>query len=61
MDEIEEYRRMHGVIVYFNKEDSNLFIPKSFGIGFTLNWGNPIAWLLILATIGIVAFLNHDK
>jgi uncharacterized membrane protein len=55
-EEIEEYRKTHGVTLYFNKEDSNLFIPKAYGIGKTVNWANPISWIIVLIIIGIIAF-----
>jgi uncharacterized membrane protein len=55
-EEIEEYRKKHGEIFYFNKEDSNLLVPKAYGIGRTLNWANPISWILILAIICFVIF-----
>lgn len=60
-DEIKEYRRGHGYLFYFNKEDSNLFIPKTSGLGLTMNWGNPIAWVILAAILGIIierAFLK---
>lgn len=55
-EEIEEYRKEHGEIFYFNREDSNLLVPKVYGIGRTLNWANPISWILILALICFVIF-----
>ena len=38
--------------VYVNREDSAVFVPKRFGIGWTLNFGNPWSLLVLL---GIVA------
>lgn len=29
--EIEEYRKIYGKYFYFNKEDSNPFVPKAYG------------------------------
>jgi uncharacterized membrane protein len=55
-EEIEEYRKTHGYVFYSNKEDSNLFVRKVSGIGWTVNWANPISWLLILVIIGILLF-----
>lgn len=53
-EEIEEYRRIHGALFYCNKEDSNFFIPKAYGIGLTVNWANPITWIFILAIILLI-------
>ncbi|WP_234448077.1 DUF1648 domain-containing protein [Virgibacillus salexigens] len=43
---------------YVNKDDPTIFIEKRFGIGWTMNWGRPISWVIvigfILITLGIV-------
>lgn len=42
---------------YFNKEDKRLFPPKRFGLGWTVNFANPlsiIAFLIILAVLVLV-------
>lgn len=52
-EEIEEYRKEHGSF-YCNKEDSNVFVPKAYGIGFTVNWANPVTWIVCLIVIGII-------
>ena len=41
-------------IFYVNHEDPALFVPKRFGIGYTLNFGNPWSWA-VLALIGLLA------
>lgn len=38
---------------YVNPDDPALLVEKRFGIGYTLNFGRPAAWLLIAATIGV--------
>ena len=40
-------------IFYFNRQDRRLFVRKRFGYGWTLNFANVWAWLLI----GLIAFL----
>lgn len=52
--EVQEYRNAHGTAFYFNKEDSNIFVPKAFGFGFSFNWANPLSWLVLLVLIGII-------
>src|SRR5215469_6058659 len=39
---------------YSNSRDRALLVPKRFGVGYTLNFGNPWAWVL-LALILVVA------
>lgn len=53
-EEIGEYKKIHGAFFYRNKEDSNLLIPKPYGIGWTFNWANPISWIIILAIAGFL-------
>ncbi|MCE5221801.1 MAG: DUF5808 domain-containing protein [Clostridium sp.] len=45
---------MKGIFFYCNKEDSNFLVPKAYGIGWTVNWANPISWIFALAVIGII-------
>lgn len=58
-EEIEEYRRLHGPLFYYNKEDANFFVPKAYGIGRTLNWANPISWVIILVIVGFVILRKY--
>ena len=60
-EEIEDYRKIHGAFFYCNKEDSNFFVPKAFGIGRTLNFASPISWAIILVIIAIVIFRMFFK
>ncbi|KYG28225.1 DUF1648 domain-containing protein [Alkalihalobacillus trypoxylicola] len=40
---------------YFNPKDPALFLEKRFGVGWTINFARPIAWLLLIAVIAIAA------
>lgn len=46
-------------IFYWNKDDASLFLPKRFGVGWTMNWARPAAWVIVggftLASIAFVA------
>lgn len=46
-------------IFYWNKDDASLFLPKRFGVGWTMNWARPATWVIIggftLASIAFVA------
>ncbi len=35
-------------IFYSNPEDPAVFVPKRFGIGYTLNFGNPWSWVVLV-------------
>ncbi|MGO1060809.1 DUF1648 domain-containing protein [Planococcus sp. FY231025] len=41
-------------IFYFNREDPSLMVEKRFGIGWTVNFGNPRSWLLLLLPLAIL-------
>jgi Predicted membrane protein len=58
-EEVEEYRKAHGSFFYFNKDDSNVFITKAYGIGWTLNWANPISWAFIILIICFVIYRRY--
>jgi uncharacterized membrane protein len=34
-------------VIYFNRNDPALLVPKRFGIGRTLNLGHPVAWVIL--------------
>jgi uncharacterized membrane protein len=40
---------------YAKKDDRALFVPKRFGIGYTLNFGNPWAWVVLGVILAGVA------
>ncbi len=52
-------------MIYYNSDDSSLFVEKRFGVGTTINMGNRKAWLIvaglllfIILTIVWTAFLT---
>lgn len=48
-------------LFYYNPADPALFVEKRFGIGYTVNVGSPMGWLVLLAPfliIGIIIFLT---
>lgn len=57
--EIEDWRKTHGRWFYINKADSNIFIRKPYGISWTINLGNPLAYLVFAGVFGGLAVLNH--
>lgn len=46
-EEIEDYREENGLFFYFNPEDSNFLVPKPLGLGWTVNWANPLTWFFV--------------
>ena len=40
---------------YCNPEDPQLLVPKRYGIGYTLNFGNPWSWALLAMILVMLA------
>lgn len=38
-------------LIYFNRNDSAIFVEKRFGVGWTCNMGHPLTWLMIVLII----------
>jgi uncharacterized membrane protein len=41
-------------IFYSNSRDPAVFVPKRYGIGYTLNFGNPWSWLIVVLIFAAV-------
>ena len=45
-------------LFYVNREDPSVVVPRRFGVGWAMNWGNPRAWgLVALLVAALVAFV----
>jgi uncharacterized membrane protein len=42
---------------YVNREDPSLFVERRFGLGYTLNFGNPRALGLIFGFVGLIVVI----
>jgi uncharacterized membrane protein len=57
----DDDRYWRGGLFYINREDGALLVPRRFGLGWTLNFGNPRAAILlagVLALIGVAIVLR---
>lgn len=45
--EVDDWMRKHDAFIYYNPSDKNIFIRKRFGIGWTMNLGNPMSYVTI--------------
>lgn len=41
-------------IFYVNRNDPALFLPERFSVGWTMNWGRPAAWGILVALVAII-------
>ena len=42
-------------IFYYKPDDPALFVPKRYGIGYTLNFGNSWSWVVLALILAMVA------
>ncbi len=46
-----------GGLFYINREDHALWVPRRFGIGWTLNFGNPRTVMLLAGVVALIALV----
>lgn len=43
---------------YCNRDDPSIFLPKRFGVGWTMNVANPLSWVLVAGIVALtIAFV----
>lgn len=57
--DVDEDEYWKGGIFYFNKNDPSIFVEKRFGIGWTINFANPIAYLALFGPILIILLITY--
>ncbi|NEU60512.1 DUF5808 domain-containing protein [Paenibacillus sp. ALJ109b] len=45
-------------MIYFNRKDPNLMVEKRFGVGWGLNFGHPVSWLICLGIIVLLVVVR---
>ena len=46
-----------GGLFYFNREDHALMVPRRFGLGWTLNFGNPLSAIFLAGVVALIGLL----
>ncbi|MDL4840205.1 DUF1648 domain-containing protein [Aquibacillus rhizosphaerae] len=49
-----------GGLFYFNRKDPSIFVEKRFGIGWTLNFANPIGYFVMIVPIILILILSFS-
>jgi uncharacterized membrane protein len=44
-----------GGVVYVSRDDPSVMVPKRFGVGWTLNWGNWRSWAVTVVFVALTA------
>lgn len=42
-------------IFYVNRDDPSVVVPKRFGVGWAMNWGNPRSWAIMAGFVVLIA------
>ncbi|MDF1562801.1 MAG: DUF1648 domain-containing protein [Deltaproteobacteria bacterium] len=53
----EELPEGYGALAYKNPDDPRIFVPKLFGMGQTLNFAHPSAWLILAVILALPALV----
>ena len=51
----DDDRFWKGGMIYYNPDDPALLVEKRFGVGWTLNFARPSAWVFIGAVVAVIA------
>lgn len=61
--QVQAWYFRHSAITYANQEDTNVVVHKPNGLGWTVNWANPLAYLLqtiiLAAVFGLLAIIQR--
>jgi len=47
----DDDRYWYGGLFYNNPDDPAVFVPKRYGLGWTVNFGNPVGKLVLIGTL----------
>lgn len=57
--DIDDDHYWKGGLLYFNKEDPSLFVEKRFGIGWTMNFAQPISYIILFAPLFLILLIAY--
>lgn len=58
ISDIDEDSYWKGGLFYFNKKDPSIFVEKRFGVGWTINFANPIGYLFVVVPLLVILLLS---
>ena len=58
---MSEHKKPEGYygIIYWNPDDKRIFVKKRWGIGWTINFGNPVGVLVLVAIVVVVTLVGN--
>jgi uncharacterized membrane protein len=55
--DLDEDSYWKGGIIYFNKNDPSIFVEKRFGVGWTLNFANPLGYIIVMGPLILILLI----
>jgi len=52
--DIDDDKYWKAGVFYVNKDDSSIFVEKRFGVGWTINFANPIGYVILVAPLLLI-------
>lgn len=59
MMDLDDDRYWKAGLFYFNKNDPSIFVEKRFGVGWTINFANPLGYLLIFGPLILIFLITY--
>jgi uncharacterized membrane protein len=54
----DDDRYWKGGLIYVNRGDPAVVVPRRFGVGWTFNFAHPLSWLLLAVVIGAIVLIR---
>ncbi|WP_025784329.1 DUF1648 domain-containing protein [Sporosarcina sp. D27] len=55
-DDMDDYWKLG--VFYVNKQDPSIFVEKRFGVGWSINFGNPIGYFVLIGPIVLILLIT---
>lgn len=56
--DLDEDKYWKGGMFYFNKNDPSIFVEKRFGVGWTINFANPLGYVIVFVPLIIIIVIS---
>lgn len=56
-DRKKENSKFHFLFIYWDPDDKRIFVPKRWGLGWTINFANPLSIITLFVIILIISLL----
>lgn len=57
---VDEDQYWIGGLIYFNRNDPSIFVEKRFGLGWTMNFANPLGYFIIIIPVVLILIISFS-